>query len=155
MTKAEIIGRVTMQTDYEKSSAILDKYRSMAKKPKYVEHLYRDVQSIYADESSENRKLIFIAVCYQVYQPLCFLHKKEDGKASGKLPTGVRDEMAKCLGFASSEMINHHKTQCSSWMKPEFTNGVERPFKQKVMLLVERFKPYSMNASDTQFKLSL
>lgn len=154
MRDEEIIGRVTMQTDFEKSQAILTKFRRMAKDPKHVDHLYNEVQSVYADETDEERRLIFIAVTYQLYSPLSYLQKKADGKASGKLPTGVRDEMSRCLGFVNSEMINHHKLYTDPGMKP-FNNGVDRPLMGKVMVLVDRFKPLSINASDSQFKLEM
>jgi len=154
MTDAEILGRVTMQTDVDKAQAILSKFRKMAVAPKHVEHIYNDVQSVYSEESYEERRLIFIATIYQIYQPLTYLQKKSDGKACGKLPPGVRDEMARCLQFVNSEMINFHKEYTEPHMKP-YNNGVQRPFYAKVMVLVDRFKPYSINASDSQFKLGL
>lgn len=154
MTRAEIIGRVLFQTDFMKADAILTQYRPMLRKPSYVEQIYNAVQSVFPDESHENRRLIFIATVYQVYQPLSFLEDKTDRKAQGKLPAGVRDEMARCLEFVNPEMINHHKAYVEPQMKPE-DNGVQRPFKAKVMSIVERFKCYSINASDTQYQLSL
>jgi hypothetical protein len=154
MRDAEILGRVYLQTEYERSQAILAKFRRMAKDPKYVEHLYNDVQTYYADESPEERRDTFIGLTYRIYQPLSFLQRKEDGKAAGKLPPGVRDEMARCLGFVSSEMINHHKAFIEPALKP-YNNGIERPLMTKVMVLVDRFRPLSINASDSQFKLEL
>lgn len=154
MTQAEIIGRVIMQTDYQKSESILQYFKPMLRHTKYVEQIFHSVQSEFSQETSENRRLIFIAVVYQVYQPLSFLENKTDKRAAGKLPAGVRDEIARCLNFTNSEMANHFKTFTEAQMKP-FNNGPERPFKQKVMSIVERFKCFSINTSDTQFKMSL
>ena len=154
MKDAEILGRVLVQTDYERSQAILAKFRRMAKDPKYVEHLYNEVQTVHEEETQEERRLIFIALTYQIYSPLSYLHNKADGKASGKLPAGVRDEMSKCLGFVNPEMINFHKSYTKPGMKP-YNNGVDRPFYAKVMNLVDRFKPLSINKNDSQFKLGL
>jgi len=152
MTKAEIIGRVISYTDPERADEIVKKYRKMLKKPKYVEKIYEEVYEMYSEETMEDKRQIFIATIYQIYQPLSYLENKEDGKAAGKLPPGIRDEMARCLGFVNPEMCNHYKTFTEAPMKPE-SNGVVRPFKVKVMDVVERFKPYSIHADDTQYKL--
>ena len=154
MRDTEILGRVYLQTEYERSQAILSKFRRMAKDPKYVELLFNDVQTMYPEETDKGRMDIFIGLTYRVYSPLSFLQRTQDGKACGKLPEGVRDEMARLLGFVSSEMINHHKNFIDPWLKP-YNNGVERPLMTKVMALVDRFKPYSINASDSQFKLEM
>lgn len=121
----------------------------MLKKVKFVEQIYNTVQEVFADDTFENRRLIFIAVCYQVYQPLSYLDQ-----AAGKLPAGVRDEMSRCLSFVNPEMVNHYKTFTEPWLKP-FNTGPERPFKTKVMSIVERFKAYSINAEDTQYSLGI
>lgn len=154
LTHSEIIGRVLSQSNPEMARSIISQFRNTLKNPKYVEEIFKAVQSEFADESDENKRLIFIATVYQLYQPLSYLRRKEDDKASGKLPIGVRDEMQKCLAFVNPEMINHHKYYVEPQMKPE-SNGVSRPFKSKVMSVVERFKCFSIHADDTQFKLSL
>lgn len=143
-----------MQTDYLKADAILTEYRPVLRRTHYVQDIFNVVEDEFSNESSENRRLIFIATVYQLYQPLSFLEDKSDRRAKGKLPSGVRDEMARCLGFINSEMINHHKAYVEPYMKPD-NNGVQRPFKAKVMSIVERFRCFSIHNVDTQFKLSL
>lgn len=154
MDKAVIIGRVLLQSDYSAAQSILSNFRPLLKKPLYVERIFNAVQNEFPDDTPENRKLIFIATVYQAYQPLSFLENKSDKRAAGKLPTGVRDEIARCLGFVNSEMANHFKAQAEPFMKP-FNNGPERPFKVKVMEIIEKFRCFSINPEDTQFKLGL
>lgn len=159
MDKSSIVGRVLMHSDYSTAQNILKQFTPMLKKTKFVEQIYAAVQSEFSEESYENRRLIFIATVYQVYQPLSFLptSKRDDHKtkqAVGKLPAGVRDEMARCLSFNNPEMVNHFKTFAEPQMKP-FNTGPERPFKTKVMQIVERFKVYSINESDYQYNLGL
>lgn len=149
MDKAKIIGRVLLQTDHSTADAILSQFRPMLRKTKFVEKIYNEVQNVFINETFENRRLIFIATIYQVYQPLSFLDE-----AAGKLPAGVRDEMARCLGFNNPEMCNHYKQFVEPPMKP-YNTGPERPFKTKVMQIVERFKCFSINIEDSQFKLGL
>lgn len=155
MTRTErerILGRVFMQMDYGKAIDTLKQFRPMLNKPSYVTHIFQAVQTEFENETPENRRLIFIACVYQIYQPLSFLEGKEDKKAQGKLPTGVRDEMSKCLEFNNPEMTSHFKRFTEAWMKP-FNSGPERPFRTKVMEIVERFKVYSIHKDDTQFQL--
>ena len=152
MTRTEIVGRVLFQSDYNTAENILSQFRPMLKKPHFVEQIFNAVQEQFAEETPENRRLIFIGVTYQIYQPLSFLENKQDKRAAGKLPAGVRDEIARCLGFVNSEMANHYKAQVEPWLKP-FNNGPERPFKVKVMSVVEKFKCYSINPEDFQPKL--
>jgi hypothetical protein len=152
MSPQEILGRVLMQTEPEKARSIVSQFRNTLKNPKYVCVIHEQVQSVFADEDQEARKLIFIAVVYQLYQPLSYLRRKEDDKASGKLPTGVRDEMQRCLGVNNPETINALKVYVESPMKPD-SNGVIRPFRQKVMAVCDLFKVHSIHADDTQFQL--
>ena len=152
MTKAEILGRVTMQSDPDRAKAILSQFKNTLRDPKYVCPIHTRVQEVFHDEDAETKKLIFIAVVYQLYQPLSYLRRKEDDKASGKLPVGVRDEMQRCLGVNNPETINALKTYTEPYLKPE-SNGVVRPFKQKVMSVCELFKVHSIHAEDTQFNL--
>lgn len=152
LSHQEIIGRVYSQTNPELARDIVTQFRRTLTNPKYVEQIYAQVNEFFQDESHETRKLIFIATCYQLYQPLSYLRRKSDDKASGKLPIGVRDEMQRCLQVNNPETINALKQYVESPMKPD-SNGVIRPFKQKVMSIVERFKCYSVNADDSQYKL--
>ena len=152
MDKAMIIGRVLMQSDYLAAENILSKFKPMLKKPHYVEQIFHTVQQSFPEETMENRRLIFIGVVYQVYQPLSFLENKSDNRVAGKLPPGIRDEMARCLEFVNPEMCNHFKSQIEPWLKP-FNTGPERPFKVKVMSIVEKYRCFSINSEDFQPKL--
>ena len=159
MDKSSIVGRVVMHSDYSTAQNILRQFTPMLKKAKFVEQIYAAVQSEFSEESYENRRLIFIATVYQVYQPLSFLptSKRDDQKtkqAAGKLPAGVRDEIARCLGFNNPEMSSHYKQFCEPQMKP-FNTGPERPFKTKVMQIVERFRSYSINPDDHYYSMGL
>lgn len=147
-----IIGRYQKQADPEKSRAILSRFKPMLKNPKHVEAIFHAVQEVYSDETWENRRLLFIASVYQSYQPLSYLQSKEDGKAAGKLPPGVRDEMARCLEYKNPEMCNFLKGYTEPQMKPD-NNGVPRPFQAKVISVLERFKAFSVKAEDHQFNL--
>jgi len=152
MSPQELLGRVTMQSDPEKARLIISQFRNTLKDPRYVQDIFNQVNEGFPDEDLDTRKLLFIGVVYQLYQPLSYLRRKEDGKASGKLPVGVRDEMQRCLQVNNPETINALKIYCEPWLKPE-NNGVIRPFKQKVMSVVEKFKCFSIHADDTQFNL--
>lgn len=157
MTRTErerILGRVFLQMDYGKANEVLKQFRPMLSKPTHVAQIFEAVQDQFQDEAPEDRRLIFIASCYQIYQPLSFLEGKEDNKAQGKLPAGVRDEMSRCLEFNNPEMASHFKRFTEAWMKP-FNTGPERPFRTKVMAIVERFKAFSMHKDDTQYQLAL
>lgn len=157
MTRTErerILGRVFMQMDYSKAIDTLKQFRPMLNKPNHVQDIFQEVQAQFQEETPENRRLIFIACIYQIYQPLSFLEGKEDKKAQGKLPAGVRDEMSRCLEFNNPEMTSHFKKFTESWMKP-FNSGPERPFRSKVMSIVERFRQFSIHKDDTQYQLSL
>lgn len=153
MTKFEIFGRVQSIVNPLEAERVLSLFQRMANDPKYVSVIYDDILHVYPGELPEKHRDLLIGTVYQIYQPLSFLHK-EDGKAAGKLPPGVRDEMARLLGFTNSEMINHHKIFIDPLMKP-FDNGVRREFREKVMVIVERFKPMSLNKNHSQFKLEL
>lgn len=152
MRHTEILGRVIMQTEPEKARAIVSQFRHTLRNPKYVSQIWESVQSTFDQEDYETQKLIFIATCYQLYQPLSYLRRKEDDKASGKLPVGVREQMQLCLQVNNPETINALKTYVESPMKPE-SNGVVRPFREKVMSVCELFRVYSVHAEDTQFNL--
>lgn len=157
MTRTErerILGRVFMQMDYTTAIDTLKQFRPMLKKAEHVSSIFNAVEEQFQDDTAENRRLIFIAVCYQVYQPLSFLEGKEDNKAQGKLPAGVRDEMSKCLEFNNPEMTSHFKRFTEAWMKP-FNSGPERPFRTKVMSIVERFRAFSIHADELQYSLGL
>lgn len=157
MTRTErerILGRVFMQMDYGTAMETLKQFRPMLKKSDHVQAIHQAVQEQFCQETPEDRRLIFIASCYQVYQPLSFFEGKEDKKAQGKLPAGVREEMSRCLEFNNPEMTSHFKRFTEAWMKP-FNSGPERPFRTKVMSIVERFKQYSIHADDTQYSLGL
>lgn len=147
-----IIGRVLLQSDYAAAESILNKFRPMLKHVKHVAEIFKSVQEQFPEDTNENRRLIFIGVVYQAYQPLSYLENRSDNRVLGKLPTGVRDEMSRLLGFNNPELVNHFKVFTESQMKP-FNNGPERPFKVKVMEIVERFKCFSINEDDFQPKL--
>lgn len=155
MTQSEIIGRVLLQANPEMAREYAVKFRRTLNDPKYVQAIYDQVQSDLASESAEDRKDVFVATVYQLYQPLSFLRckdKDKEGKALGKLPVGVRDEMQRCIGANNPETVNAIKSFVEAPMKPE-SNGVVRPFKEKVMNVVEKFKCFSIHADDSQFKL--
>ncbi len=109
-------------------------------------------------ESEQKQSLvdIFIAATYQIFCPVSFIPatKKEgkDAVAAGKLPPGVRDLMAECLGIKHPEEINRLKKYVSSWMKPFYT-GPERSFENKVKSVVDTIRPYSVNQWDHQYNL--
>jgi hypothetical protein len=152
LSSQEIIGRVYSQSNPEEARTIVSQFRRTLKDPGLVKKVFEYVESNFTDDDLEIRKLIFIGSVYQLYQPLSFLRRKDDDKASGKLPVGVRDEMQKCLQVNNPETINSLKYYCEPFLKPE-SNGVIRPFKVKVMSIVEAFKPFSINKDDTQFNL--
>lgn len=150
--KDVLIGRVFSQSNPELARTIVSQFRNTLKDPRYVQDIFDQVQEGFSDEDEHNRKLIFIATVYQLYQPLSYLRRKEDDKASGKLPIGVRDEMQRVLAVNNPETINALKQYTEPTMKPE-SNGVIRPFKQKVMSIVEKFKCFSIHADDHQYNL--
>lgn len=154
MSPQEILGRVTMQSDPEKARLVISQFRNTLKDPRHVEQIFVQVQDAFSDETEDNRKLLFIGIVYQLYQPLSYLRRKEDGKASGKLPIGVRDEMQRCLQVNNPETINALKIYVEPFLKPE-SNGVVRPFKQKVMSVVEKFKCFSIHADDHYYSMGL
>lgn len=154
MSPQEILGRVTMQSDPDKARLIISQFRNTLKDPKFVQSIYDQVQEAFSGEDDENRKLIFIACTYQLYQPLSYLRRKEDGKASGKLPVGVRDEMQRVLQVNNPETINALKVYVEAPMLPN-SNGVIRPFKEKVMSVVEKFKCFSIHADDHYYSMGL
>jgi len=150
-----IAGRFIMATEPMKAYSIVQEFKPKAKHTRFVEHIYNDAMNTFADEGIEEVRSIFVACVYQIYQPLAFLSKitDEGDRACGKLPQGIRDEMARLTGFESPEMINYLKSRVDNWMKPQPKGTPERPFKTKVMILVERFLPHSINPSDTQIKM--
>ena len=150
MTKAERLGRVFMATNPQQAADTLEGFEQMANNAKYVESVWDDVNFVYAEDSEETKRDLFIGAMYQICEPLSFLDL--DDKVAGKLPVGVRDEMKRCLGFEFAEMVNHYKDQISPKMNPE-NRGVERPFRNKVMVLVDRFRPLSINPSHSQHKI--
>ena len=153
LSHQEIIGRVYCQSNPEEARIIVSQFRRMHKDPKHVEWILNKTKELYAStESDESLRDLFVAAVYQIYQPLSYLRRKEDGKASGKLPVGVREEVQKFLGVNNPETVNSLKSYLESWMLP-FAKGVERPFKNKVMQIVEAFKPYSINKEDSQYQL--
>ncbi|RZJ92464.1 MAG: hypothetical protein EOO20_01780 [Chryseobacterium sp.] len=152
LSHSEIIGRVLSQSNPEMARDIVSQFRRTLKDPALVSKIFCYIQNEFAEEESDIRRLIFIGAIYQLYQPLSFLRRKEDDKASGKLPIGVRDEMQKCLEFVNPEMVSHFKSYIEPAMKPD-SNGVVRPMKVKVMRVVEAFKPFSINKEDTQYQL--
>lgn len=48
--------------------------------------------------------ILFIIVAHKIYDPASLI-----GKNISKLPIGIRDEIAKCAGFNSPEMVSHYK----------------------------------------------
>jgi hypothetical protein len=157
MEKSTILGRIFLATEQERASELIKQFRPMLRSPRHVKSIFTAVNHEFADETPENRRLIFIACIYQSYQPLSFLPaiKSEENRtrqAAGKLPAGVRDEMSRCLGFNNPEMCSHFKTQTESPMKP-FNTGPERPFRIKVMSIIKKFKKYSINTDDHQFEM--
>ncbi|MDQ1139457.1 hypothetical protein [Pedobacter agri] len=154
LSSQEIIGRVYSQSNPEEARTIVSQFRRTLKDPALVQKVFDYVEQHFSDEDLDVRKLIFIGSVYQLYQPLSFLRRKDDDKASGKLPVGVRDEMQRCLQVNNPETINALKVYVEAPMLPN-SNGVVRPFKQKVMSIVERFKCYSIHKEDTQFTLAL
>ena len=152
LSSQEIIGRVFSQSNPEEARTIVSQFRRTLKDPALVQKVFDYVEQHFGEETEDVRKLIFIGSVYQLYQPLSFLRRKDDDKASGKLPVGVRDEMQRCLKVNNPETINALKYYCEPQLKPE-SNGVIRPFKVKVMSIVEAFKPFSINKEDTQFNL--
>lgn len=153
LSSQEIIGRVFSQSNPEEARTIVSQFRRMHTDPKHVAWIYNKTKELFCGtESDDSLRDLFVAAVYQIYQPLSYLRRKEDGKASGKLPVGVREEIQSILGVNNPETVNSLKSYLESWMLP-FANGVERPFKTKVMQIVEAFKPYSINADDSQYQL--
>ena len=150
------VGRYIIATNPSLANEILQALKPKAENPKYVNHIFNDANNLFKDQCQPNElKEIFIATTYQLYQAVSFLSKRTDfgERACGKLPQGVRDEMARLAGYQSSEMINYVKEGITPFMKPQPKGTPERPFRQKVMLLVDRFLPYSINPNDSQTKL--
>ncbi|WP_443945577.1 hypothetical protein ACJVDH_00265 [Pedobacter sp. AW1-32] len=154
LSSQEIIGRVFSQSNPDEARTIVTQFRRTLKDPALVQKVFEYVEANFSQETKDIRKLIFIGSVYQLYQPLSFLRRKDDDKASGKLPVGVRDEMQRCLQVNNPETINALKVYAEPFLKPE-SNGVVRPFKVKVMSIVEAFKPFSINKDDTQYQLAL
>jgi hypothetical protein len=159
MEKSTILGRIFLATEQERASELIKQFRPMLRSPRHVKSIFTAVNHEFADETPENRRLIFIACVYQSYQPLSFLPaiKSEENRtrqAAGKLPVGVRDEMSRCLGFNNPEMASHFKQFTEPQMKP-FNTGPERPFKLKVMSIIAKFKVHSINADDHYYSMGL
>lgn len=152
MHKDVLVGRVFAQTNPDEAREIVSQFRRMHKDPKHVLWVYNKTNELFAEEPDSSRRDLFVAAVYQIFQPLSYLRRKEDGKASGKLPVGVREEVQQLLGVNNPETVNSLKSYLESWMLP-FAKGVERPFKNKVMQIVEAFKPYSINSDDSQYQL--
>ena len=155
LTQDVIAGRFIIATRPSEAYEIVQQFLPKAKHPRFVQHIYTDATSLFSDLGVNELRSLFVATVYQLYQPLSFLSKiTDDGeRACGKLPQGVRDEMARLAGYQSSEMINYVKEGITPFMKPQPKGTPERPFRQKVMLLVDRFLPYSINPNDSQTKL--
>lgn len=154
-----ILGRIFQATEYGKAKELLKQFTPMLKGTQHVGRIFNAVQEQYANESDHDRMLIFICACYQAYQPLSFLPttKHDDAKtkqAAGKLPPGIRDEIARCLKLNHSEEVNRYLHFAMPFMRP-FNTGPERPFRIKVMAIVERFKAYSIRPNELQMEMGL
>ena len=145
MDQDVIAGRIWAKVNYQEYSEHLNKVQPILRSKKYVERIFNEVQLL--DEPSERRRDIFISAVYQAYRPATYV-------ASGvaKLPAGIRDEMTRLLQFNNPEMINHFRDQWSPAMNP-YSTGPERPFRAKVMEIVEKFRQFSINPADHQYNL--
>ncbi|MCZ4244942.1 hypothetical protein [Pedobacter punctiformis] len=150
LSSQERVGRILKVLHPEMFEDLAVTHRETLKDPKYVQIIFDSVKENFPIEDEFNCMLLFIASCYQLYEPLSFFFLPGEG-VSAKLPAGVRDEMSRCLNFNNPEMVNAYKGYCDSPMKPN-NNGVVKPFYKKVMTVVDLFEPFSIH-KDSQYKL--
>lgn len=142
-----IAGRIWARLNYSEYSNAMNKVKPMLRDKKYVKQIFEAVQAL--DETEDKKRDLFIACVYQAYCPESYVDSNV-----AKLPWGIRDEISTCLGFSSAELVNHFREQMSPAMKP-FNNGPDRPFRTKVLEIVEQFRKYSIIVDDYQGKLEL
>jgi hypothetical protein len=160
--KAEVYAaRILRYTDPGRYEEFVRKASPMlnAKHVGRVKQIYDNTVSLYASTLPKQEvNDIFIGATYSVFCPVSFIpaHKTDgkDATAVGKLPVGVRDIMAECIGLKHAEEVNRLKSYISSWLRPFYT-GPKRPFELKVDAVVDTMRPYSINQWDHQYEMAI
>ena len=160
--KAEVYAaRILRYTDPGRYEEFVRKASPMlnAKHVGRVKQIYDNTVAIYGStHPTQEVNDIFIGATYSVFCPVSFIpaHKTDgkDATAVGKLPVGVRDIMAECIGLKHAEEVNRLKSYISSWLRPFYT-GPKRPFELKVDAVVDTMRPYSINKWDHQYEMAI
>jgi len=104
-SRSILLGRAISVLYPEIVEAVLPKITPLSSDLTLMPKILEGIDLIYADLEMHDKIILFVAVAHKIYYPACLFDTYV-----AKLPTGFRDEMARCLGFVSSEMINHHKS---------------------------------------------
>jgi len=145
MNADTIAGRIWAKLHYDEYLDCMSKVKPTLRNPRYVKMIWDEVNAL--DAEFEKKRDLFVAAVYQAYAPASYV---SEGVA--KLPPGVRDEVATVLSFVNANLASHYKKQWAPAMNP-FNNGPERPFRAAVMAVVEKFKKFSINTDEIQYRM--
>jgi hypothetical protein len=117
-----LLGRVLKIMYPEIAADLLTKIKPLSSDLTLLPKILEGIDLIYEDLEMPDKKILFVAVAHKMYSPACLFDKYV-----AKLPTGLRDEMAQCLGYVNSEMINFNKSFVYPHLKnPRYLNKMQR-----------------------------
>lgn len=143
MDRNTLIGRGLSQIDYATYKSIQDRVTPMLTDISKVAEIIDYIKSNYDTGDSYMMNLLCVAAIYDMYCPGSFF-----ASSIAKLQIGVRDEVAKCMGYRNAEMTNYYLDRSKAFMKFR-----EKAFGQKVASIKEAFKHLSVRKHDWELGL--
>jgi len=120
----KMIGRIIEALDPVMVEGIINEYSPLSENIQIVPKIHERVISLFPDLEEYDRVILFVALVYRIYIPASFLSKSTHSTRAHsrqKLPAGIRDLAASCIGYRNSEMVNYFKDHADPFVKnPRF-----------------------------------
>jgi hypothetical protein len=117
-----MIGRIIQVMNPDLVNEIVEQYTPLSKDPAMVALAYKTVKIHFPDMDDLDQKLMFIGIVYIIFIPGSFLPPRvcqgqRTVQAQAKLPKGIRNEIARCVGMKYPEEVNRLKHYIEPWTK--------------------------------------
>jgi hypothetical protein len=136
-----VISRYLSQVNPVMYREIEEAITPMLSDTAHIPALLQAVRCQHPNFDETDTRILFTACVYEIYCPASFLPK-----AAMRLPVGIRDEMARVLGYGNPENINSWKGIADAYMKG-------KSFRSRVDAIKDEFRCFSVRAQDWELKL--
>lgn len=143
MDRNTLVGRGLSVLDYTAYQRIQERVTPMLTDTKHISEIVDHVKANHFTDDQYMQNLLTVACIYDFYCPASFF-----AKSIAKMQIGVRDELAKCIGYKNPEMCNYFLDRSKPFMKFR-----EKGFGQRVENIKSIFKHLSVREIDWKLEL--